>query len=849
MQSFCSACLHAFREAFYKNHSRKQERIFTLLIVLLSLPAFSGCLPAASPTPQEPQATALPTATPAPEAQITFRVELPAPLSPGDSLLLTLLDEVTGLALNPSSHIMEAEDPTHFSIDLPFQLNSVVKYRYVRKSGSMMQEHVSDGRAVRYRLLYVDGPGTISDKVSRWTDTDFSGPTGRISGKLINAETGARVPNVLVTAGGAQTLSGSDGGYLLEGLPAGLHNLVTYSLDGAYRPFQQGATVAQGSNTPADIRIQPLPLVKVVFTVSVPENSIPGVPVRLAGNLYQLGNTFADNSGGVSTVAVRMPVLNPLGDGRYSISLDLPAGADVRYKYTLGDGLWNAEHNSKGDFKLRQLIVPSQSTEVIDRVETWSDGKSAPITFDITVPSSTLAEDYVSIQLKPAFAWTETLPMWGIPSQNRWMYVLYSPLNTLGSIGYRYCRNGQCGSADDARTAGLNVVGMSVNTSLLPETIDDPVSQWMWLGNSTGPTTVPNVTINRRNEGFIAGIEFQPYYHPTWHSRYPQALLDIKNLNANWLILSPTWTFTRVNLPVLEPDTQHDALWPELSEQIRLARGQSMDVALFPSPNFSGSPADWWSSGARDFAWWNAWFDRYRTFLLHHADLAEQTGARMLIIGGDWVAPALPGGTLKIGSPSGVPEDAPARWSSLIADIRKHFSGQIAFAFPFSAGFSESPEFLDAVDHLYVLWSEPISSRIGASAEEMSLEAGKLLDEGLLPVIEQIGKPVTIGVGYPSARGAVTGCISDQQGGCAAFDSLSRPNADFQYVELDVEEQAAAYSAVMLAVNDREWIDGVVSRGYYPPAALQDKSLSIHGKPARNAVWYWFPRFLGLPVE
>jgi hypothetical protein len=65
----------------------------------------------------------------------------------------------------------------------------------------------------------------------------------------------------------------------------------------------------------------------------------------MAGNLLQFGNTFSDLRGGLSTVADRMPVLTPLPDGRYSVSLFLPAGAHLEYKYTLGDGFWNSEFN------------------------------------------------------------------------------------------------------------------------------------------------------------------------------------------------------------------------------------------------------------------------------------------------------------------------------------------------------------------------------------------------------------------------------------------------------------------------------------------------------------------------
>jgi hypothetical protein len=62
---------------------------------------------------------------------------------------------------------------------------------------------------------------------------------------------------------------------------------------------------------------------------------------------------------------------------------------------------------------------------------------------------------------------------------------------------------------------------------------------------------------------------------------------------------------------------------------------------------------------------------------------------------------------------------------------------------------------------------------------------------------------------------------------------------------VDLQQQADIYDAVFNAVNARSWVGGLVSRGYFAPAALQDKSASIHGKPAADLLWYWFPRLLG----
>ena len=71
---------------------------------------------------------------------------------------------------------------------------------------------------------------------------------GRIQGQVTDANTNLPIPNVMVTAGGIQTITSSDGSFLLEGLSPGTHNLVAYSIEGTYQPFAQGAVVATDFN-------------------------------------------------------------------------------------------------------------------------------------------------------------------------------------------------------------------------------------------------------------------------------------------------------------------------------------------------------------------------------------------------------------------------------------------------------------------------------------------------------------------------------------------------------------------------------------------------------------------------
>lgn len=818
-----------------------------LALVFLSL-ACSAPLINLFPSTPAPTETTPETLQVLPEATVRFQVQLPRNTPPHEPVYLMLLDEVTGLALNASRYEMYAVDDLNYEISLPFPLGSTLKYRYARQGAYLAEEHTSSKRPVRYRLVYVEGPVSVKDVVSAWSDQDFSGPTGRIMGTASDTENGSPIPNLLISAGGQQAITTSDGSFLLEGLPPGTHNLVGYALDGSYRPFQQGAVVAAESTTPAPIRLKPAPLVNVGFNVTVPPRTMPAVPIRMAGNLFQLGNTFADLTGGMNTLAARMPSLLPLPDGRYRLEIQLPVGAFVDYKYTLGDGFWNAE-TSGGRFRVRHLIVPDLPIEVNDRVEQWGSPGAGPVVFDLTVPAETPATDFVSIQFNP-YGWTEPIPMWSL-GQGHWVYILYGPLSGQKMLGYRYCRNDQCGSADDSQTPGNEAFGRVLEVSGSQQTVQDTVDAWVWWEASLNrvPTSTPQV--QPRGQAFLAGAELQPAFHPSWSPLVPVTMKELQSLGANWVILTPTWTYTRQTPPILEPVTGRNPFWTDLAEEIEQAHSFNLNAALFPTPQFLQPQDLWWSNAARDFPWWIVWFETYEKFVLHHADLAQSQGARALILGGEWVTPALPGGLLADGSSSGVPADAEHRWQEILSEVRNHFDGELAWALPFTAGMETAPTFLDQVDWIYLLFSPPLADRADASEQQMRSLAADYLDEPVKSFQEKAGKPVVLGVSYPSVEAGTTGCLPDplesMEGKCLDVSLLSRPNADVPTLTLDLEEQAMAYRAMLVAINEHDWISGFVSRGYYPPAGLQDKSTSVHGKPSGEVLRYWYPRLLGTP--
>lgn len=838
---------------------RKLALFSLAALVLFSGPACAVTLfqwPGGNTTPQPPT-PALPTATPLPTTQVIFHAALPAPLAPNETLSLRVLDEVTGLGFNYTDYPMQARDALNYAASLPLAINSVVKYRYVRMGGSETQETSAYNQPIRYRLFSVIGPGETTDLIAAWPDRPFNGATGSVQGTAINTDSGTAIPNLLVSAGGIQAITDSAGRFILQGLPVGTHNVIGYAMDGGYATFQQGATVAQGLATPVEVRVKAAALVPVTFTVHVPKNTQPGAPVRIAGNLLQLGSTFADLRGGLSVVADRMPSMNYVAEGLYNYTLYLPVGADVRYKYTLGDGIWNAERKSDGGFEVRQMIVPPNGAVLEEEVVTWQSGSSAPISFEVTVPPDTPAGDIIYIQFNP-YGWTESIPMWSA-GNNTWKYRLYGPMD-LRSVFYRYCRNGQCGVADDEATAGDSAAGRQIGTAITGQDIRDSVTRWAWM-SANGPASLVGSNVIARTGVFMTGIEFQPYFHPNWSPYTPLALQNVQALGSNWVIVTPTWTYASTNPLIFGTRPGADPLWTDSALMISQGRALNLNVGIFPQPHFPASAdtstlrqaqdnvspgANFWKSAPRDQLWWQIWFDSYRNFAIHYADLASQAGAQALILGGDWIGPALPNGTLTDGSPSGVLADADTRWLAILNEVRAHFRGQILWAVPYTAPNLSTPSFIAQTDGVYLMISGSLSENLLPGKPELEAAASSLLDNSVAPLQSLIGKPVYLAFAYPSINGAGANCLPANSGSCLNWTALSQPALDRAEITLNLQLQADIYEVLMAAVNTRPWVSGVVSRGYYPPTLLQDKSASIHGKPAGDVLWYWYQRFLGL---
>ncbi len=798
-------------------------------LAFVSLTIFACALPRSLPAPL-PQPTPTvgvfkATPTPLPQVPVTFRVRVPQATG---QVVLAVLNEVTGINIAPQRYPMKRVGNDLYEAEVPATVGSVLKYRYERHTNNnqIALEALVSGQLVRYRLLRVDGPMRNDDIVARWNDTLYRGTVGRIAGKVTD-DAGHPLADILVSAAGAWTFTLADGSYLLEGLPPGEHTLVAYALDGRYRTFQQRARVGAGASTPAPIQMAAAPLVNVTFHVIVPSDTIAGAPVRLAGNLYTLGNTFADLGGGLSTLANRMPVLKQTGSRQYTLTLQLPVGADVRYTFTLGDGYWNAEHDSAGRFVTRQLIVPPHDTEINDVVETWASGPMRAIWFIATVPPDTPAGDTVDLQLNPA-VWTPPLPMWPL-GDGKWGYLLSSPTGP-SELGYRYCRAEQCGVSDEAEFAGQGKRGRLFGFTHVPQQLEDSV-QWQWWGQPTAAST-PQGKPQPREGAFWQGVALMPAYRPAWQPYMGRTFAEIRRLHAHWVILTPTWAVTATTPPLWEPRPGTDPLVTDLLAMADTAHNSGMNIALFPQVRQPATGLKWWQQ-PHDFAWWVSWFDRYTAFTRHFAILAQRSHAGALVLGGEWVTPAVKN-ALPDGSAAGAPADLASRWHAVFATARQNYHGPIYWAMPLE-DLHAPPAFLDAADGIYLLWHPDL----GTDPAQWQATTASLLDTKVKPFAKAFHKPIVLVVAYPSAQKAQGGCLP-LQGQCLPQQALFPETATAHQTAVNLERQTQAYAVLLAAINARPWISGIITADYYPPAALQGPSASVHGKPAAAVLGWWF---------
>ncbi|MFQ6090324.1 MAG: hypothetical protein ACE5LD_02675, partial [Candidatus Bipolaricaulia bacterium] len=227
-----------------------------------------------------------------------------------------------------------------------------------------------------------------------------------------------------------------------------------------------------------------------------------------------------------------------------------------------------------------------------------------------------------------------------------------------------------------------------------------------------------------------------------------------------------------------ERTASDEALRQVISQIHRMGMGVILLTPLFPDDGT-------WEGAIRpeDVG---TWFDRWREILLHYAELAEETGVEVLLLGSELV-------TLR---------DQTDEWNGLIVAVRSRYRGKLSYSVNFWANRDEFQQVLEMsqwkhMDYIGVTGYFELTSKFDPSIEELEAawhndRHGQDILADLKNLSDKYGKPIVFWeIGYQSKDGTNIYPWN-----------YPRPGG------VDEGEQADAWTAFLNVFRDTDWFKG-----------------------------------------
>jgi hypothetical protein len=274
-------------------------------------------------------------------------------------------------------------------------------------------------------------------------------------------------------------------------------------------------------------------------------------------------------------------------------------------------------------------------------------------------------------------------------------------------------------------------------------------------------------------------------------------LRELAALGTDQVVLTPTWYMDTPQSDTVARDAAKTPTDASLKSVMADAASLGMKVVLKPHVDvrdgtFRGeiAPADR-----------TAWFASYDAMVLHYAQLAQDAGARTLVVGTELTSMATD----------------TASFTALIAKVRAAFDGTLTYAANWVDG-AEQVGFWDRLDAIGIDAYMPLKTG-SATPTVGALEAAwKPYVDSISNLHARTGKPVMFTeLGYQSLTGALDN----------PADASGSP---------DPRLQAVAYTAALSVWRDVPWFQGISWWNWEaePTGDAPAGSFSIAGKPAAD---------------
>lgn len=360
----------------------------------------------------------------------------------------------------------------------------------------------------------------------------------------------------------------------------------------------------------------------------------------------------------------------------------------------------------------------------------------------------------------------------------------------------------------------------------------DAVERWRWFpeGEVIRKSSIePSSNFRQRASGmeFRSGAGIQDLYIPGFEKFYNTTAEHIVSQGYNWVAVYPPWQWYEEDPPKLGnalelgvgegPNYPSDA---ELRRHIKAFKDAGLRVSLEPQICCTSINRE-----DRTDVWLDAYISEVNRFLVHHAQIAEETGAEMFLF-----------------DTFGADE---ARVTEMLHNVKKVYSGDIIvpispFLYQTDAATQTIPQAHEIpwaanADIFLFLGEGELTPKDNPTDAELKQGAGRNIDL-MKPFLEEYDKPVIVRIAPFSIKQAWKGPSHYQKG---RIPGESGGEDVWEYHSYSAEDQARTVNAYWQAAAEREWVAGLFNFGYWHWDMPMLPDWSIRGKPAEDAWRKW----------
>lgn len=313
---------------------------------------------------------------------------------------------------------------------------------------------------------------------------------------------------------------------------------------------------------------------------------------------------------------------------------------------------------------------------------------------------------------------------------------------------------------------------------------------------------------------FQKGVAFTGYSRYTYVGEGPRvALRDVVAVNAEWISLLVTGY--QDTIESTEIDLYGEATPTDASVAGIIDYAHELGLKVMLKPHVDPREANSWRGEigpSFDEAEWAAWFDSYRSFILHYAALARDSGADLFSVGCEFDATV----------------HRASEWRSVIAAVREVYSGPLIYADDQAESNPDAVTWWDALDYIGMDAYPTLSSQLRPSISSLCHGWEGYLEK-LRALSERWGKPLVITeIGYRSVEGGAQNTWDWAREG-----------------PVDLVTQRKCYEAALRMVAGRTWLAGMYWWQWAPDhsdGGPDDTGYSPHGKPAEDSLAFGYKK-------